>query len=359
MNARGAMEIVVATIGLSLGILSTPMFSIIVIVAIVTSFMAPIGLRLTVPRVRLTDEEQKRMLAAQSAGNVDPASAKVLLATAGGPNALAAVPLGLGLARRSHSPLRILHVNAPAGVRQRLRRVFGLEPAAADISQQREQVRLLAAGQPYDTHEVTAADVAASVLAEAGRGFDLLLLGSGVGPAAGGAVVEEIVSKAPCHIGVMKAVKPATSYAHLFVPIDGSGASRLAAEVALRLAESLNASLTLALVTERRPQAAAYVDESGTYAHAAIKATPDDELDRISLVFRATSVKPSIVRLEYDPLSSAVAREAANGTYDLVVLGAENRAIQHRLFLGYENERLIRSTRVSVLVIVPNVARLH
>ena len=54
MNARGAMGIVAATIGLGLGILSTQMFSIIVMMAIVTSFMAPLGLRLTMPRVRMT-----------------------------------------------------------------------------------------------------------------------------------------------------------------------------------------------------------------------------------------------------------------------------------------------------------------
>jgi nucleotide-binding universal stress UspA family protein len=335
------------------------MFSIIVIVAVVTSFMAPIGLKLTVPRVRMTDEEQKRILAAQSMGNIDPDSVRVLLATAGGVNALAAVPLALGLARRSHSALRVLHVHAPASLRHRFRRLFGLESAAADISQQLEQIRLLAVSQPFDVQKTTGADVPGSVLAEATRAFDVLLLGGGTGPTIGGAIVEDIVSKAPCHVGIMKAVKPTTSYAHLFVPIDGSGASRLAAEVALRLAESLGASLTLAVLTERRPQAAAYVDESGTYADVAVRATPDDELDRISVVFRTATTKPHIVRLEYDPLSSAVAREAANGTYDLVVLGAENRAIQHRLFLGYENERLIRSARVSVLVIVPNVARLH
>ena len=50
--------------------------------------------------------------------------------------------------------------------------------------------------------------------------------------------------------------------------------------------------------------------------------------------------------------------EARTGQYDLVILGAENRAIQHRLFFGYDNERLIRATRVPVLVVVPNVARL-
>src|SRR4029453_12449965 len=63
MNARGAMEIVVANIGLSLGILSPQMFSIIVMVAIVTSFLAPLGLRLTMPRVRVTADEQQRMAA--------------------------------------------------------------------------------------------------------------------------------------------------------------------------------------------------------------------------------------------------------------------------------------------------------
>ena len=51
--------------------------------------------------------------------------------------------------------------------------------------------------------------------------------------------------------------------------------------------------------------------------------------------------------------------EAQTGNYDLVVLGAENRAIQHRLFFGYDNERLIRAAEVPVIVVVPNVARLH
>src|SRR5262249_39812662 len=50
MNARGAMELVVATIGLSLGILNQQTFSMIVVVAVVTSFMAPIGLKLTMKR---------------------------------------------------------------------------------------------------------------------------------------------------------------------------------------------------------------------------------------------------------------------------------------------------------------------
>ena len=86
MNARGAMELVVATIGLSLGILNQQMFSIIVVIAIVTSFMAPLGLRLTMKKVRMTDDEARRILAEQNKGMLDPERVRVLIPTAGGPN---------------------------------------------------------------------------------------------------------------------------------------------------------------------------------------------------------------------------------------------------------------------------------
>jgi Kef-type K+ transport system membrane component KefB len=45
LNARGAVEVVVATIGLKIGVLSETMYTIVVLVAIVTSVMAPPALR--------------------------------------------------------------------------------------------------------------------------------------------------------------------------------------------------------------------------------------------------------------------------------------------------------------------------
>jgi len=61
MNARGAMEIVVATVGLGLGILTVEMYSIIVMVAIVTSLMAPPMLRWCLGRVKMGEHEAKRL----------------------------------------------------------------------------------------------------------------------------------------------------------------------------------------------------------------------------------------------------------------------------------------------------------
>jgi nucleotide-binding universal stress UspA family protein len=152
--------------------------------------------------------------------------------------------------------------------------------------------------------------------------------------------------------------RPNGAYKNILVPVDGSVASRTAVDLALRYAEATKATLSLAVITERRPQAAAYADVSGTHPISDDEPAGADELERISVVFRASAFTPTILHLAYDPQSSAVAQAVEKGRYDLVVIGAENRAIQHRLFFGYDNERLIRATRVPVLVVVPHLASL-
>jgi hypothetical protein len=58
-------------------------------------------------------------------------------------------------------------------------------------------------------------------------------------------------------------------------------------------------------------------------------------------------------------LSGALASEASSGNYDLVVIGAENRAVQHRLYFGADNERLIRSAPTTIALVVPNIGLLR
>ncbi|WP_306059274.1 cation:proton antiporter domain-containing protein [Natronococcus wangiae] len=61
LNARGAMEIIVALVGFTLGVLTIEMYSIIVAIAVITSIMAPPMLRYTLPRVPVTEEERERI----------------------------------------------------------------------------------------------------------------------------------------------------------------------------------------------------------------------------------------------------------------------------------------------------------
>jgi Kef-type K+ transport system membrane component KefB/nucleotide-binding universal stress UspA family protein len=366
MNARGAMELVLATIGLSLGILNQQMFSIIVMVAIVTSFMAPLGLRLVMRLVRMTDDEAKRIAAEESKGVFDPARVRILVPTAGGPNAVGAARLAFGLAKRSENEVAVLYIDALSSWWQRLKRLFTRRRAQAGegLDEHLRTVTALADGaRPPDVRQVASKDVAASICEEAAKGYDMILVGASQrGPILGGPVLEDVVQSAPCHVAIIREAAPLPQYKSLIVPIDGSLVSRVAAEFAVRYAEVTQARLTLAVTVEHRPHVAAYTAYDD-YASAEVSVTApetssDEELERISTVFKASDVKPEVLRLAYDPSSSALAEEAANGKYDLVVLGAENRAVQHRLFFGYDTERLIRMSPVAVVIVVPQLRRL-
>ncbi len=61
LNARGAVEIVIATVGLSIGVLSDSAYTVIVLMAIITSMVAPPLLRLVVRGWRGGPEEVERL----------------------------------------------------------------------------------------------------------------------------------------------------------------------------------------------------------------------------------------------------------------------------------------------------------
>jgi Kef-type K+ transport system membrane component KefB len=60
LNARGAIEVIIAIVGLQLGVLTTAMYTIVVLVAIVTSLMAPPVLRYAARHIEETGEEHRR-----------------------------------------------------------------------------------------------------------------------------------------------------------------------------------------------------------------------------------------------------------------------------------------------------------
>jgi Kef-type K+ transport system membrane component KefB len=62
MNSRGVVEVIIAMVGLRLGVLSTDVYTMIVLIAVVTSLMAPPLLRLTMARVARTEDEHLRLL---------------------------------------------------------------------------------------------------------------------------------------------------------------------------------------------------------------------------------------------------------------------------------------------------------
>jgi Kef-type K+ transport system membrane component KefB/nucleotide-binding universal stress UspA family protein len=359
MNARGAMELVVATIGLSLGILNPQMFSIIVVVAIVTSFMAPVGLRLTMRFVRMTEEEARRIALERSKGVFDPARVRILVPTAGGPNAVGAARLAFGVAKRSDNPVGLLYIEPQSSFWSRLWRSLQNSPTGRGIDEHLSTLKGLAAGAlAPEIRRAASRSVADAICEEAKKGYDVVMLGASQhGASLGGTVLEDVVSGAPCHVAIVKTVSAQAAYRRVLVPIDGSAVTRVAAEFAVRYAEVMEAELTLALLVQSRPPAFAYLEETGGNGQENHAHEPEENLERISPVFRASSVRPTVLRLDHDSTANALGQVVSGGSYDLVVLGAENRAIQNRLFFGYDNERLIQTSPVTVVIVVPNLSR--
>jgi K+:H+ antiporter len=60
LNARGAIEVIIAMVGLQLRVLSSAMYTVIVLVAIITSLTAPPILRLAARNIAETNEERAR-----------------------------------------------------------------------------------------------------------------------------------------------------------------------------------------------------------------------------------------------------------------------------------------------------------
>lgn len=60
LNARGVIEVIIAIVGLQLGVLTTATYTIIVLVAVITSAIAPPMLRFAANRIEPTDEDEAR-----------------------------------------------------------------------------------------------------------------------------------------------------------------------------------------------------------------------------------------------------------------------------------------------------------
>jgi Kef-type K+ transport system membrane component KefB/nucleotide-binding universal stress UspA family protein len=374
MNARGAMGLVVATIGLSLGILTQSMYSMIVVVAVITSFMAPVLLRLTVRMVRVTDEEAERMSEEASKGLFDAARLRILVPTAGGPNALVAASIANTVAKRSAHPITVLFVNQVASFWSRLGLRFNPDVAGKNLAQHIDAIKAgakeLGAKEPEVRREA-ARDVSAAINAEASKGYDIILTGaSGDKHAIRGKKLEELVLGAPCHVAIVKNRGKSQIFRRILVPVDGSFSSRAGVEFAVRYAEGAGpeTEVTFAIPTEQEP-ASRERFQSGLHDTTplllvrkprdsillGVGALAQGGLDKLSPVFKATKVKTHLVTTGGEK-NDSIAVRVATGHYDLLVMGVERRAIHHRLFFGYENERLVEECPVPVVIVVAKVA---
>jgi Kef-type K+ transport system membrane component KefB len=160
LNARGAVEIVIATVGLSLGVLNVASYTVIVLMAMATSMLAPPLLSLALRGWEGSEEERERLERERLLGNnVLVRASRVLLPSHGGPNSiLAARIVDLAWPRESEVTLLSVGAGAPAEDLAKVRAVFTDRPLVHE-------------------HEPTAAPLEA-ILKHAALGYGAIAVGA-------------------------------------------------------------------------------------------------------------------------------------------------------------------------------------
>ncbi|MCY0888399.1 MAG: cation:proton antiporter [Alicyclobacillaceae bacterium] len=249
MNARGAVEIIVATVGLQIGVLTPGMYSIIVLMAVATSMMAPPLLRWSLKRAPVNPQEEARLKQeVRRERSFLHGIEKMLVPIRDGRNAMIAARVASHLAGERGIDATALHVGPSRG--RKARDKFDIAPLITPTSAQVSwQVR-----EAADTESV-----ASTIIAESKKDYDLLILGSAARPAhAGlfGQVVDSIVRHAACPTWVWS-MPPETAFTgnpeRILLLTTGIPRDQRVAELAFALARNCDASVTVLHVIESNP----------------------------------------------------------------------------------------------------------
>lgn len=346
LNARGAMEIIIATIGLSLGILSQDMFSIIVLMAMATSLMAPSALRFVLARVRMSDEESSRLRQEELAvGSLLAKTDRVLLPVRqrSGEDRFGIQKIEKDLLNRLGEEIAItLFTITLEGERAQ-----GLEYLGemSELFNNKDLSRRVVEGSLADAVDV--------LLDEAQKDYDLIILGAS--ERASGAdtvfnpIIDQVMRLAPCPTMIVKATEAATHWPpkSILVPTNGSTASRHAAEVAFTLAKGSHTRVKLLNVVGETANGGRYDSERAherRYNHAHRIVDSLRELGESQEVYAEAEVRVG-------PSTAEVILEVAQKqAFDLIVLGTDLRPGSERLFLGPSVETILDKTPCPVII---------
>lgn len=321
MNTRGLMELVILTIGLSLGVITPSIFAMMVLMALVTTALTTPLLDLVYPRRLL--ERQAQQVKAEGLSILIPVS----LPKSGGPLLQLAEmltgpkgserPALYALHLRRPDNHEAFHPDAPDGDDPALTPLLA-QARARDLSV--EPISLMSQSVPEDIAAVSAA-----------RNVDLVLMGFHnpvFGRALLGGTVHKVLAGCPAHVAVF-VDRGFRTAARILVPFLGGSHDRFALDLATRIAQNAGAQVTILHVI---------APLSGAARNAASGLFPNP--------------LPPNLRLQVVEDTSPVGIVLHQAQfYDLVVIGvSEEWGLESHLF-GWRPERIARDCPASLLIV--------
>lgn len=344
LSALGAMGIVVAIVGLNLGVVSETGYTVMVLAAIVTSLLAPQMLKLVVRGWEIPIDEAQRLEAEEIKETSEIlGSRRILIPTRGGANSRYAAHLIGGVF--PDAEVTVLAVDlAKAGFWRRLfRSVEGEAADTRDVISELEDAR---------TIRRVARDPAAAIAREAALGYDLLVLGATEsGEGTFNTVIDRVLARAeiPSIVVRFPAGREVGGLPdRTLVPVAASQSTRAAEEFAYSVAKA-GVGKAFALHVVNRPEGQGVLLE-GPSVDESLRAGQE-------LVEEAAAFGDKLgVRVDTGVRVAPNAEEeivgfANSGTFDLLVLGASARALTNRPFYGHRVSYILDHCELPVAVV--------
>lgn len=355
LNARGSTEVIIASIGLSMGALSNQLYTMIVAMAVVTTMIMPPTLRWMMARVPLRDDEARRLDKEEAEQNeaLPRLERALVYVDDSGDGRLAAALAGMFAARQGvlTTVLEPPAADGNGGSKGRGRLVAAFnavlknrpEPAA-------EPALTLPVPSAAQLIQARSAETDDAVEKEATKGYGIAFVGIAQPLASSAPRFEEpLHSLAAAFDGPIGIVINGGRFQlsldapiDILVPTGGSPEARLAIEIALALAAASRGTLGVLHVFDPREETLMLRGRARRQGMSML--VDARRLGRRSGVpvkgLTATHARPE----------SEIGRIARAGRYDLVVLGTALRRGEAR-FPGPRTLSMIQSLGVPILLI--------
>ena len=359
MNARGSTEIIVASIGLSMGALDQRLFTAIVAMAVVTTLVMPPMLRWALRRLPMSGEEQARIEREEfEAQGFLKQVERVLLAVDASPSGQFASRLAGLLAGVRRIPTTVLHLDrAAAG-----------GSAASDRRIRRSTAAVQAAAQAGDEAAATGADKVdimtrsrtlsesdEAIAAEARKGYGLLVIGRE--PAAAGPAFDPQITRSAARFGGAFAIaiargvhrrEPLAAALNILVPVTGTRVSRHGAEVAIALGQASRGAVTALYVANAPRLSLPWRQRFGRAI--APRDTAGAAVREIAELGEPYGITVSERIRKVSAKQNAILKEVQSGKHDLLVMGVSPRS-GDQLFFGEVAAEILERAECSVLFV--------
>jgi Kef-type K+ transport system membrane component KefB/nucleotide-binding universal stress UspA family protein len=359
MNARGSTEVIIATIGLSMGALSQSLYTVIVAMAVITTAAMPPTLRWALARLPLGAEEKKRLEREEfEARGFVTNMERLLIAADESPNGKLASRLAGLIAGANGMPTTLVPVQAPDGsqaaaIKEPVDREHAIR-AAAQAAKTANTHEAESTAAKVDIVKPTAdASTEETIADEAGKGYDMLVIG--VERLATKGEFDESVNRIAARFEGPLAIvaargahreDPMKGRLNILVPITGTEVSLQATEVGIAIARATKAPITALYVSAgksprmaRRLRNAVQPREQAE----AILREAVEMADRYGIDMR-TAVKTDAA------VADAILRHAGASRYTLIVMGV-NRRPSETLYFGDVPAAILERSPRSILFV--------